>query len=84
MALLASVLLPLAALNFTAAFGIVGLPPSDLTTYKMILTQCAVCATELGLTLGKKCGRCSTRYCGPECQKRHWEEGGQQQALQEN
>ena len=42
----------------------------------MILTQCAVCATELGLTLGKKCGRCSTRYCGPECQKQHWEEGG--------
>ena len=29
----------------------------------MILTQCAVCATELGLSLGKKCGRCSTRYC---------------------
>ncbi len=42
----------------------------------MILTKCAVCATELGLTLGKKCGRCSTRYCGPECQKKHWEEGG--------
>ena len=42
----------------------------------MILTQCAVCATELGLTLGKKCGRCSTRYCGPECQVQHWEEGG--------
>jgi tetratricopeptide (TPR) repeat protein len=42
----------------------------------MILTQCAVCATELGLTLGKKCGRCSTRYCGPECQKQHWEGGG--------
>ncbi len=42
----------------------------------MILTQCAVCATELGLTLGKKCGRCSTRYCGAECQKKHWEEGG--------
>jgi len=42
----------------------------------MILTQCAVCATELGLSLGKKCGRCSTRYCGPECQKQHWEEGG--------
>jgi tetratricopeptide (TPR) repeat protein len=42
----------------------------------MILTQCAVCATELGLTLGKKCGRCSTRYCGPECQKQHWELGG--------
>ena len=42
----------------------------------MILTQCAVCATELGLSLGKKCGRCSTRYCGAECQKQHWEEGG--------
>ena len=42
----------------------------------MILTQCAVCATDLGLTLGKKCGRCSTRYCGAECQKQHWEQGG--------
>ena len=45
----------------------------------MILTQCAVCATELGLSLGKKCGRCSTRYCGPECQVRHWQEGGHDQ-----
>jgi hypothetical protein len=42
----------------------------------MILTQCAVCGTELGLSLGKKCGRCSTRYCGPECQVQHWKEGG--------
>ena len=42
----------------------------------MFLTQCAACAAPLGLTLGKKCGRCSTRYCGPECQKQHWEEGG--------
>ncbi|CAH0367994.1 unnamed protein product [Pelagomonas calceolata] len=41
----------------------------------MILTQCAVCATELG-TGGKRCGRCSTRYCGPACQKQHWEAGG--------
>ena len=41
----------------------------------MILTQCAVCATELGLTLGKKCGRCSTRYCGAACQEQHWKEG---------
>jgi hypothetical protein len=45
----------------------------------MILTQCAVCATELGLSLGKKCGRCSTRYCGPECQVQHWQEGGHDQ-----
>ena len=42
----------------------------------MILTQCAVCATDLGLSLGKKCGRCSTRYCGAECQVQHWKEGG--------
>ena len=42
----------------------------------MILTQCAVCATELGFSLGKKCGRCSTRYCGAECQVQHWKEGG--------
>jgi len=45
----------------------------------MILTQCAVCAAELGLSLGKKCGRCSTRYCGAECQVQHWKEGGHDQ-----
>ena len=45
----------------------------------MIITQCAVCATELGLSLGKKCGRCSTRYCGAECQVQHWKEGGHDQ-----
>ena len=45
----------------------------------MILTQCAVCATELGLSLGKKCGRCSTRYCGAACQVQHWKEGGHDQ-----
>jgi tetratricopeptide (TPR) repeat protein len=45
----------------------------------MILTNCAVCAAPLGLTLGKKCGRCSTRYCGPECQVQHWKEGGHDQ-----
>ena len=45
----------------------------------MILTQCAVCATDLGLTRGKKCGRCSTRYCGAECQVQHWKEGGHDQ-----
>ncbi len=57
------------------ALWIVGLPLSDLTK-KMILLQCAVCATELGLTSGKKCGRCTTRYCGPACQVQHWKEGG--------
>jgi hypothetical protein len=58
------------------AFCIRRLPPSDLTIHKMILTQCAVCATDLGLTRGKKCGRCSTRYCGAACQVQHWKEGG--------
>ena len=42
----------------------------------MILTHCAVCAAPLGLSLGKKCGRCSTRYCGAACQVQHWKEGG--------
>ena len=41
----------------------------------MILTNCAACAAPLGLALGKKCGRCSTRYCGPACQKQHWDGG---------
>ena len=45
----------------------------------MFLTQCAVCATELGFSSGKKCGRCSTRYCGAECQVQHWKEGGHDQ-----
>jgi len=25
---------------------------------------------------GKKCSRCSTRYCGPACQAQHWKECG--------
>ena len=50
--------------------------PSGCPTCGMILTKCAVCATELDLSLVKKCGRCATRYCGPECQKQHWEGGG--------
>ena len=47
--------------------------------FSMLLTKCASCAAELGLTSGKKCGRCATRYCGPACQKKHWEEGGHDQ-----
>ena len=42
----------------------------------LLLTQCAACAAPLGLTSGKKCGRCSTRYCGAACLKQHWEVGG--------
>ena len=42
----------------------------------MILTQCPVCAARLPDTSAKQCSRCKTRYCGPVCQKKHWEEGG--------
>jgi len=42
----------------------------------MILTQCPVCAAELPPLSAKQCSRCKTRYCGPACQKKHWEEGG--------
>jgi len=42
----------------------------------MILTQCPACAAPLPPTTAKQCSRCKTRYCGPECQKTHWEEGG--------
>jgi tetratricopeptide (TPR) repeat protein len=41
----------------------------------MILTQCPVCAVQLPSTNAKQCSRCKTRYCGPECQKTHWEGG---------
>ena len=41
----------------------------------MILTRCPVCAVELPPLTAKQCSRCKTRYCGPECQKTHWEGG---------
>ena len=31
--------------------------------------------------MGKKCGRCKTRYCGPACQKQHWDAGGHNRSL---
>ena len=42
----------------------------------MILTQCPVCAAPLPDLTAKQCSRCKTRYCGPACQKQHWEAGG--------
>ena len=45
----------------------------------MILTQCPVCAAELPPLSAKQCSRCKTRYCGPACQKTHWEAGGHDQ-----
>ena len=41
----------------------------------MILTQCAACARPISHT-APRCARCHTRYCGPTCQKEHWEGGG--------
>ena len=41
----------------------------------MILTQCAACARPISPT-APRCARCHTRYCGPTCQKEHWEGGG--------
>jgi tetratricopeptide (TPR) repeat protein len=40
----------------------------------MILTNCAACAAPLRFP-AKQCGRCKTRYCGPACQKQHWDAG---------
>ena len=37
----------------------------------MILTKCAKCAAPLE-TKCFRCGVCKLRYCGRECQKRHW------------
>ena len=37
----------------------------------MILTKCAQCAAPLE-TKCFRCGVCKLRYCGRECQKRHW------------
>ena len=64
-------------LAFLLSFAKIALPA--IYAAPMLLTQCAACATELGLSSGKKCGRCSTRYCGPECQVQHWKEGGHDQ-----
>ena len=46
----------------------------------MILTNCAVCAAPLSHK-AKQCSRCKTRYCGPACQKQHWDAGGHNREL---
>jgi hypothetical protein len=47
----------------------------------IILTSCAHCAAPLEI-MGKKCGRCFTRYCGADCQKAHWKAGHKQMCPQ--
>ena len=44
---------------------------SGLPKEAMILTRCAQCAAPLGHN-APRCGICKLRYCGRECQKRHW------------
>ena len=46
----------------------------------MILTNCAACAAPLPHK-AKQCSRCKTRYCGPACQKQHWDAGGHNREL---
>ena len=46
----------------------------------MILTQCAACAVPLPRP-AKQCSRCKTLYCGPACQKQHWDAGGHNREL---
>ena len=46
----------------------------------MILTNCAACAAPLAHK-AKQCSRCKTRYCGPACQKQHWDAGGHNREL---
>ena len=41
----------------------------------MILTNCAAGAAPLPHP-AKQCSRCKTLYCGPACQRQHWERGG--------
>ena len=42
----------------------------------MILTQCAVCATDLGLNLGQEMWPLQHTLLRAECQEQHWKEGG--------
>ena len=43
----------------------------------MIINKCASCAKPLEHK-APRCGNCKTRYCGRECQKRHWKGGHKQ------
>ena len=48
----------------------------------MILTQCAQCAAPLAHN-APRCRICKTRYCGRDCQKLHWKQGGHKAICQE-
>ena len=43
----------------------------------MITNKCASCAKPLEYK-APRCGNCKTRYCGRDCQKRHWKGGHKQ------
>ena len=42
-----------------------------------MLRTCASCAAQIPQT-APRCGNCKTRYCGRDCQKRHWKGGHKQ------
>ena len=42
-----------------------------------MLRHCASCAAQIPQT-APRCGNCKTRYCGRDCQKRHWKGGHKQ------
>ena len=46
----------------------------------MILINCANCSTEIERT-APRCIKCWTRYCGPACQRQHWDSGGHNRQL---
>ena len=48
----------------------------------MFLTHCAQCAAPLDHR-APRCGICKTPYCGRDCQKLHWKQGGHKAICQE-
>ena len=55
-------------------------PLPSPNNWTMILTHCANCATEIVRT-APRCIKCWTRYCGPACQRQHWDSGGHNRQL---
>ena len=53
---------------------------ASLRLVNMIITHCANCATEIQRT-APRCIKCWTRYCGPACQRQHWDSGGHNRQL---
>jgi tetratricopeptide (TPR) repeat protein len=48
-----------------------------LSVIETMIHTCASCAARIPQT-APRCGNCKTRYCGRDCQKRHWKGGHKQ------